>query len=354
MVAALLLAASCIAYAASNRDYSHMNKLVNTEGCKACHAGRGMSGGGMLKSGREKLCYGCHGINSTGRGRAASDIESVMQKSSRHPVEDTAYLHKRSEVLPAQSPMAQRHVACSDCHLSHVTSPGKAWNGLPGYRPSPSLGLGKAGRPAGTYMKEARFEYELCYRCHSDGADSGGGSGDVSLEMEPSNMSYHPVEIAGRNSRVPSLVQGLNETSVIKCGSCHGNSDPSGPAGPHGSDYAPLLIAEYRTADGPESAISYTLCYICHDRNSILGDESFRSHRNHVALQNLSCKNCHNAHGSSSNRHLIEFDSMGVSNASDGAGPLYLLGAPGTPKCFLNCHGADHNSSDINGNPWPW
>jgi len=349
-----VLAAAGVAYAASKRDFSHMNRTVNVEGCAACHAGRGVFGGGMLKSRIERLCYRCHSFNSTGKGRAGSDIESVMRKISRHPVEDTSHLHRKDEVLPAQSPLDSRHVACSDCHLVHVTTQGRAWNGMPGYRPSYLRGVGKGSKPSGVNIRVAEFEYELCYRCHSDGADLGLDTRNISLELDPSNMSYHPVEISGRNKYVPSLVQGLSEASVITCGSCHGNSDPTGPAGPHGSDYAPLLIAEYRTGDGPESSMSYTLCYICHDRTSILADESFKSHRNHIALQNLSCKNCHNAHGSRTNSHLIEFDGTGVSNASDGMGPLYMLGAPGTPKCFLNCHGADHNTSSINGMPWPW
>ena len=194
LAAAALLAATGMGHAAPVRGSSHMNKLINTEGCGACHRGRGVSGGGLLRAKKGKLCYRCHSSNATGKGRAATDIESVMRRVSRHPVEETGHLHRKFEVLPAKSSMAQRHVACDDCHISHVTSPGKAWNGVPGYRPGPVRGRG--GVPKGLYLKRAELEYELCYRCHSDGADMGAGARDISAELDPATMSYHPVEIS--------------------------------------------------------------------------------------------------------------------------------------------------------------
>ena len=351
---AMITAADGKASAAGKGRSSHMDRIINVEGCGGCHGGRGFPGGGLLKGRAEKLCYRCHGLDSPGRGRSGADIESVMHKMSRHPVEETSHLHNRREELPASSPIDPRHVACADCHLTHITDPEKAWNGVPGYIPGQARGRARGGVPTGIRKKMADLEYEICYRCHSDGANMGFGARDISEEFDTTNMSYHPVEMAGRNRNVPSLVTGMSEAAVIVCTSCHGNSDPNGPSGPHGSDYAPILRAEYRTSDGPESAISYTLCYLCHDRTSILADESFKGHREHVALQGLACKNCHNAHGSRDYSHLIKFDVAGITNASDGMGPLYMDGAPGTPKCFLNCHGADHNTLDINGRPWPW
>jgi predicted CXXCH cytochrome family protein len=352
--AAALLSAAGAGHGAMGHDSSHMDRLVNSEGCGACHRGRGVSGGGLLRAKAQNLCYKCHSRDAAGKGRAASDIESEMQKTSVHPVEETSHMHRNSEVLPARSAEALRHVSCSDCHLSHVTSPSRAWNGLPGYRAAAVRGMDRGGRPQGIYLRKAEYEYELCYRCHSTGANMRMDSRDVSMEFDPSGMSFHPVEATGRNHDVPSLVEGLRETSLIRCGSCHGNDDPGGPDGPHGSRFSPLLVAEYRTTDGPESAMSYTLCYTCHDRNSIMADESFRAHRFHVALKNVSCKKCHNAHGSRSNRHLIHFDEAEAGSASDGMGPMYLPGAPGMPQCFLSCHGADHKSSGINEKPWPW
>lgn len=351
---ALLIIIAPDASVGAKNESSHMNKITNIDGCSACHSGRGVGGGGLLKSRGEQLCYRCHGYNPVGRGRAGKDIQTPMRKLSRHPVDETSHLHRRREVLPSREPMEPRHVACSDCHISHVTRPGKAWNGIPGYRPGAVRDVGRGMMPVGLSIKRAENEYDLCYRCHADGANMPLESKDVSAEFDPTNISYHPVEATGRNKNVPSLVTQLTENSIIKCSSCHGNNDPNGAAGPHGSDFAPILLAEYRQADGPESSMSYTLCYLCHDRLSILGNESFKSHNSHVAIRDISCSKCHNAHGSRTNSHLIEFDPLEVAPSSDGMGPLYLAGLPGMPKCYLSCHSADHNMAGINGNPWSW
>lgn len=353
-VAIAVVAWVAIEAAPASGANSHMDKTVNREGCAACHSGRSAQGSGMLKSRREQLCYRCHSYRSTVRGRAATDIESVMRKFSHHPVEETSQYHQVSETLPARDTSQLRHVACQDCHLAHITNSARPWNGARGYRPGKVRGIGKGILPTGLTMKKADYEYEVCYLCHSEGADMGMDSRDVASEFDTSNPSFHPVEMEGKNKNVPSLLKGLNEGTIIDCSDCHGNNDLSGPKGPHGSDYFPLLLAEFRTDDGPESSQSYGLCYMCHDRMSILADESFKRHKAHLTMYDISCKGCHNSHGSRVNRHLIEFDPLSVTAASDAMGPIYIEGLSGMPKCYLNCHGADHNISDINGTPWPW
>lgn len=72
------------------------------------------------------------------------------------------------------------------------------------------------------------------------------------LEFGPAAISRHPVESAGRNLDVPSLRLPWTTASVMNC-SCHA-SDPrhaggAGPSGTHGSNFEPLLIARYETAD---------------------------------------------------------------------------------------------------------
>jgi hypothetical protein len=208
--------------------------------------------------------------------------------------------------------------------------------------------------PIGGRHGKAEAEHELCYLCHSESANLPNDSRNVALEFDPRNQSYHPVEMEGRNSDVPSLVFQFSETSLITCGSCHGNSDPGGPRGPHGSDYPPLLVAEYRTTDGPETAKVYELCYLCHERKSILGDESFRRHRHHVALEGTACHTCHASHGTSMNRNLISFNDAVVFPATNSGGPDYFPGLPGTPRCFLRCHDAEHDTGGVAGRSWPW
>jgi hypothetical protein len=129
--------------------------------------------------------------------------------------------------------------------------------------------------------------------------------------------------------------------STITCGDCHGNPDPSGPAGPHGSIYAPLLVREYdRDDQQPESPGRYALCYGCHSRSSILGDQSFPLHRRHVVDLRAPCSACHSAHGSDQ-PHLVDFDARIVQPTARGLRAFVTAGGGG--QCALSCHGANHD-----------
>ncbi|NIM63433.1 MAG: hypothetical protein GTO30_17870, partial [Acidobacteria bacterium] len=133
----------------------------------------------------------------------------------------------------------------------------------------------------------------------------------------------------------------------IECTDCHGNSDPSGPAGPHGSRVQFILTARYTTVDGsPESVAAYELCYTCHDRNLILDSTVFPEHRLHVEERRASCATCHNAHGSVNNRALIRFGEetilSGVSPSLSTGRLVFESDVAGSGTCYLTCHGWDH------------
>src|SRR5207245_2770686 len=101
------------------------------------------------------------------------------------------------------------------------------------------------------------------------------------LQFDPSAVSYHPVEVAGKNMNVPSLRPGYTTASMIYCTDCHASdtskaAGASGANGPHGSNVLPLLLAQYDTIDGTsESASTYALCYRCHERSNLLSNISF-------------------------------------------------------------------------------
>lgn len=329
---------------------THMNKFKNPEGCGVCHRGQWTLGMSRPKLSSEAICFRCH--RTFGSGRRATDIETVFTKASRHPVIETSIYHMRGEALPETDTSAQRHVSCADCHVAHVSAPGAPLRGARGYIP----GLARARLvglpPTGLRLGRASEEYELCYLCHSDSANLPPDSSNMGELFNPGNESYHPVETPGRSANVPSLVRALSVSSRIKCSDCHGNNDPS-PRGPHGSDYAPILVAEYRTDDGPEDPRRYELCYMCHDRRSILGDESFIRHNLHVVQQATSCFTCHGSHGSRDNPRLIEFNTLVVEPSPTSGGPDYVPGVAGSPRCYLSCHGIDHNFNDVGGLPWP-
>jgi hypothetical protein len=113
-----------------------------------------------------------------------------------------------------------------------------------------------------------------------------------------------------------------------------------------------LLIANYSTHDlTAESPLAYALCYRCHDRQSILGDESFPLHRTHVVNGRSPCSACHDPHGisrtqASSNEHtnLINFDLSIVRPAAGSlAGRVEFVDlGVNRGSCTLTCHGVSH------------
>jgi len=317
---------------------SHLDPNKVPQGCSACHKGHGKRATVMLESSKEELCFKCHGsTKEDNKGVAKSDIYSALRKKSNHPVIETARFHMSGEQLPEKSAATPRHVSCFDCHNPHKATVTKTFSGVRGYSGQDSA------------VREAQKEYQVCYRCHADSANLPAGSPNVANEFDPANASFHPVEAIGKNRNVPSLRKGLSVSHTINCSDCHGNDDQFGPKGPHGSNFDFLLKENYNRDPGVESSYSYALCYQCHERNSILGDESFKSHKKHVNYGNASCQSCHASHGSRTYENLISFDKKIVFPNS--AGQLsYLKLLPGKPRCYLKCHvngrDFDHKTAD--------
>lgn len=326
LLAALLLIAPGLLLPALAYNETHLDKAKLPKGCVSCHKGHGKRGSLMLAQSKEELCFNCHGPVKKGeKGEASTDIYSVLNKRSSHPVLQTSGSHVPGETLPERSPSAPRHVACVDCHDPHLTSkeiPFKVRRGYAGKR---------------FKVTDVRQEYVLCYLCHSDSANLPPGAHNIAQDFDPGNASFHPVQAPGKNNRVPSLLAPLSTGSTINCSDCHGNDDKFGPKGPHGSNYPHILKANYSTESGPESPGAYELCYGCHSRNSILSDASFKSHKRHVVYENQSCYSCHASHGSKTYDNLISFDTRSVYPNSLGQ-LSYLQLLPGRPRCFLSCH----------------
>ena len=99
----------------------------------------------------------------------------------------------------------------------------------------------------------------------------------------------------------------------------------------------------------PESDYAYALCYKCHDRTSILNNESFTYHAQHIqggmmGANGTSCFTCHDAHGSKQYQYLIRFNEDVVKENSAGDLKFQARGvASGQGACYLSCHGVDHN-----------
>ena len=321
---------------------------VRQAACGSCH--RPHNAGGrerlMRREAEEDNCLACHD-GSVASGNIAADLN----KASIHPVNRTTGVHD-----PLEDPRTMsKHVECSDCHNPHRVRSGRQ-SRAPFIKPAMQGARGVRGRDAKS--SGALYEYQVCYRCHagrgtvrSPLVDRVLINTNVADEFSPVNPSYHPVQAQGKNSSVPSLLTPLKTTSRIYCTDCHGSDSLTGPKGPHGSRYRPLLVRPYVTIDRTtESPRAYGLCYGCHSRESILADRSFGEHRKHIVEQKTPCSVCHDPHGISASQasggsgtRLINFDRRVVLPPSaPNRGPTFLDRGPLRGSCTLNCHGREH------------
>ncbi|MCC7409638.1 MAG: hypothetical protein IT442_16355, partial [Phycisphaeraceae bacterium] len=285
----------------------------------------------------EVNCLVCHDGSVSDK-----DIATEIAKTSAHNPRLTTGVHDPMETLGN----LEDHVECADCHNPHRSTGGTA--AAPAVRPSMQGVSGvSASRLA---LEEARYEYEVCFKCHAgsnmarfERVNRVLGSNDQSEEFATVNQSFHPVESPGRNTVVPSLKQSLTVSSMIYCTDCHG-SDDEGTAGPHGSRHRSMLRANHDTLDGTtEGPQSYELCYSCHNRESILGNESFSEHYRHVVEEHTPCSVCHDPHGVRQNTHLINFDRDVVEAVDPNSVPIYEDRGITRGSCTLRCHGQTHN-----------
>jgi hypothetical protein len=290
------------------------------------------------------------------------NIASEIGKRSAHRVGLTNDVHQ-----PDEDPFFMlAHVECADCHNPHAARPSIIQNvqgtrGQVVHGPNIAVsGVSLAGLP----VERSVFEYEICFKCHSEGilrlrppSTRQIEQSNTRLEFQLTNPSFHPVAGPRRNPDVVSLIAPLRPGSVISCVDRH-NSDNarseggSGANGPHGSQYEPILVRNYDTADfTTESAQAYALCYKCHSRESILGDDSFPYHRLHVVGTRAPCSACHDAHGiyrgqgsALHNSNLINFDLAIVNPFSSGGVSRLEYTDTGqySGNCTLICHGMPH------------
>lgn len=317
---------------------------VGANACSSCHTPHDSGSDERLLrfAEEERNCFSCHNGNV-----AETNIEAEFKKISTHPVTATSGIHDPTEDLVNST----RHVECSDCHNPHATQS----TGATAPTASGALGNVKGIGSSGSVVDPLLNEYELCYRCHADSIDRGAAlinrkilQTNTRLEFSSSSASYHPVETIGKNQDVPSLISPYTESSLIYCTDCHNNNQGpnaggTGPKGPHGSVYAPLLERRLRLTDeGTESPSIYALCYKCHDRNSILSDQSFAYHKMHIDSEKTACTTCHDPHGVQSATHLINFN---LDYATPLNGTIEFVDE-GTLRgsCTLTCHGKDHDA----------
>jgi predicted CXXCH cytochrome family protein len=288
------------------------------------------------------------------------DIGALVRKPSAHHEPADAGAVGAS---PDAARSGVRAVTCADCHNPHVAREESA---EAPYVSGLLRGVSGVDRDGAT-VDQARYEYEICFKCHGDSANKPSypqppetvahavPETNLRRQLDLSAPSYHPVEGPGRNPDVPGLVAPLTASSTIFCSDCHAPDDGpgaggNGPRGPHGSIYRHLLERNLITADNTlESPDAYALCYKCHQRQVLLSDGSgFKPHKRHVVDDHTPCTACHNWHGVSllagnevNNAHLIDFD-VSIVGRSQAGQRLYTTLGPQHGTCSLACHGHDH------------
>ncbi len=333
--------------------------------CTDCHASHAADGPRLLLRGEDTAsgdgaCLGCH--NGTG---FAADVRADFLKASRHPALDLAGKHSDREDYQ-NLPAGDRHAECADCHDAHAAQPYAGAPRAAPWQPGPNLnvsgvaadyGVGFRGAPSGSapalaLALPARFQYEVCFKCHTSyswngnafgpvvpseyGANGGTNIGqpDKAREFNPSNPAYHPVVAQGRNGGIRTetfnAAGGFGADSRIYCTDCHGADEPdanttSRPYGAHGSANAFLLKGPV-TRIGGGGVAANEVCFRCHSYdvyyNGVLDAQGqhlsryagavadpaaaqcfadaqgrVSLHCYHVRVQGNPCEACHASHG---------------------------------------------------------
>jgi len=316
-----------------NSDYT----TVGDNGCSNCHTNHSAQHPERLLNEltEEDVCLGCH------NGNVGPNVDNDFKKLSAHPIIDTVGVHDPGE--PAL--VANRHVECVDCHTPHGAG---VVAGTPGNR---------GFDIQGNLIDPVTNVYQLCFRCHGD---SPGlltpttsrmiPTANMRAMFDPANPAFHPVAAVGKNPTMPSLLPPWTPTSQMGCDGCHGSD--TGISAPHGSNNPSILRLRYEKADRtPESPAVYALCYSCHNRNSILNNDSFPEHQIHIVGQSTPCNVCHDPHGLSlgagantNNKRLVNFDTSIVAPSQNNGTLSYSSNGNGTGTCSLLCHQNDHDN----------
>lgn len=315
---------------------------VAANGCENCHAPHAAGTRTHLLNfaKAEDNCLVCH------NGSVASkNLTTEFNKTSAHPMNGVRYMRDTSNG-PLQA--TDTHVSCVDCHDPHATRTGTSTPGVASGALAQVAGVSSAG----TRVKVASHEYELCFRCHANSSAVGNSQvprqytqPNTRLQFNPANASYHPVLSTAKSAQDRTLVSPWTPARQMLCSDCHNNDQGpgargTGPNGPHGSRYAPLLERNLVQTDfQPESAAAYALCYKCHSQGVLMGD---RLHSKHVREQKTSCSTCHDAHGVQMQNHLINFNTVYVKPLNGQM--LYQDRGAGHSSCTLTCHGSTHNN----------
>jgi len=403
----------------------HSNYTLTTDACASCHAAHTAPSAMLLRepAPQSTLCFTCH----DGSG-ALSDVQAdwssptlpanVPSTSSwySHPSTSASATAHESDRGDEFGGVLDRHAACADCHQPHNADATKPVSTTAGWSASGAIkgasGVsvvnGAAGTaPAYTLNKTSTLEYELCFKCHSgftqlpaqDAAHPSRWALDKGVELNPANVSYHPIEAAGKNQTnamslsllgsSPYKLWNFETNETVRCVSCHGDSSAANPAAPpaadtrldnHAGPNRGILIANYKDRDLKPTgqlylAQDFALCFVCHaeepmvdDSGDVRTDSNFNWHGYHLnaigykgaggtdidtagaGQGNATCAECHfRTHGSALAVNG-QVPAKGLVNFAPNVGPrngsiTFTAATPTTlGTCTLTCHGKAHDA----------
>ncbi|MCA9782895.1 MAG: hypothetical protein KC518_04880 [Candidatus Cloacimonetes bacterium] len=332
---------------AHGNPLEEVNPVLRDRACEACHdLHASPARPALLKASESTLCLSCHDGRSDCEQESAArfDLRPEFEKPYRHPIGfDGSAVARADEdgLIGFFAGSGERSlVSCSDCHNPHeaLRDPGD-WNGLP------AALVGASGvDPLGMERRRALSEADVCLKCHGFSGELPVGNRAVDEDFSLRNASFHPVlGLATPALGVPSLKPEVSRLQQMTCGDCHGNDDPAGPRGPHGSQYAGLLRAPWTDSPWSEGrSDENALCFRCHDAG-VLASGSWRWHTLHASA-GYSCAACHDPHGSRELPGLLALKQRPWVQALDGVLEVQAQSLS-QGNCTLTCHGHEHRSS---------
>jgi predicted CXXCH cytochrome family protein len=416
-------------YQLGNQTFTspHANYTLASDACAACHSTHIAQGPYLERqSAISALCFTCHDGSGAVANIKAEYTSNPVPKPN-DPTTSSYYSHPATAPSNHTSDQGQefagvlnRHAQCVDCHQPHnsdVTVPVGQVDGWTAGGPirgasGVAVANGTANTtPTFTWQRTTTLEYQLCFKCHSgytqllarDTAHPSRWALDKAVELNPANVSYHPVEAQGKNqtNAMAASLSGLatgklwifSTTSTIRCENCHGTSIATNPAvnaqiDNHASANRGILLRNYRDRVLKPASESYlagdfALCYLCHAEapmkaigGSPRADTNFSLHGKHVSglaligsggtdidvagagQGNAVCAECHfrihgdalAVNGQTPAPGLVNFAPDVQPN--DGSTNPSLRGVfqfvPATPTslgtCTLTCHGKPHDA----------
>jgi predicted CXXCH cytochrome family protein len=328
----------------------HGSYSLTSDACAACHRSHTAQGPNLLRTPTSQLtlCASCHDGSPTNPAGAANIVADYSAAPTNDPSTRSYFQHDPTTGsvghLSAEADVfagvSNRHAECADCHNPHradASTPAApdATGWTTSSRTVGATGVSVVNGAAGTAPTYALLttitkEYQLCFKCHSGYTQLLSNAGlpysqqelDKGIEFNPANLSYHPVEAAGKNGTTamtnsllgtsPYKLWDLTTGSTVRCLNCHADSakvsqDPgisprSGTNLPtqdaslpdHASQNRGILILPYRDrllkpATEAYQPADFALCFACHSEapfddtsGTVRSDTNFQYHGFHV------------------------------------------------------------------------